>query len=90
MESHEELWQRAQHVAEQVLRRFGAREENNIVLITHGMFGSRLVCAFTQTSPHTRFVHYNAGISVLEWDEEGVLRVRHTNFIGHLSKDMIT
>lgn len=89
-ETREEMWERAQRVAEQVMRRFSAREENNIVLITHGTFGSRLVCAFTHTSHHTRFTHFNGGISVLEWDEQGVLRVRHTNYVGHLSKDMIT
>jgi phosphohistidine phosphatase SixA len=90
LESLEQMWERAQRVAEEVLRRFGAREENNIVLVTHGTFGSRLVCAFTHTSPHTRFTHFNGGISVLEWDEDGVLRVRHTNYVGHLSKDMMT
>jgi phosphohistidine phosphatase SixA len=90
LETREQMWERAQRVAQEVLRRFGVREENNIVIVTHGTFGSRLVCAFTGTTPHTRFSHFNGAITLLEWDEHGVLRVRYTNFTGHLSKDMIT
>jgi len=90
LETHEQMWERAQQVAKEVLRRFGAREENNIVIVTHGTFGSRLVCAFTGTTPHTRFTHFNGALTLLEWDHHGVLRVRYTNFIGHLGKDMIT
>lgn len=89
-ESREEMWQRAQGVAERIRKLLGAREVNNLVVITHLAFGSRLLCALTNTSPHTRFTHFHGGISLLEWDEGGILRVRYTNSIMHLSKEMIS
>lgn len=89
-ESREEMWQRAQAVAERIRRRLAAREDNNLVVVTHLSFGSRLLCALTDTSPHTRFTHFHGGISLLEWDEGGVLRVRYTNSIVHLGKEMIS
>lgn len=90
MESPDEVWQRAERVANHLLQRFGAREENNIVLVTHGAFGSRLLTTLLGAPRHTRFSHFNGAISLLEWDEEGIIRVRYTNFTGHLGKEMIT
>lgn len=90
MESPDEVWQRAERVANHLLQRFGAREENNIVVVTHGAFGSRLLTTLLGAPRHTRFSHFNGAISLLEWDEEGIIRVRYTNFTGHLGKEMIT
>lgn len=90
MESPDEVWQRAERVATHLLQRFGAREENNIVVVTHGAFGSRLLTTLLGAPRHTRFSHFNGAISLLEWDEEGIIRVRYTNFTGHLGKEMIT
>lgn len=90
METEDEVWERAQRVAKLVVQRFGAREENNVVLVTHGAFGSRLLSSLLGAPRHTRFSHFNGAISLLEWDEGGIIRVRYTNFTGHLSKEMVT
>ncbi|MGQ9738707.1 MAG: histidine phosphatase family protein [Armatimonadota bacterium] len=90
LETADEVWERAEQVAKHVVQRFGAREENNVVLVTHGAFGSRLLSSLLGAPRHTRFSHFNGAISLLEWDEEGIIRVRYTNFTGHLGKEMVT
>lgn len=90
METEDEVWARAQRVADQLQRRFIVREHNCIVLVTHGMFASRFLATCLCAPRHIRFAHYNAAISLLHWTDEGLLRVRYTNFTGHLSGNMIS
>ncbi len=90
METSEEAWQRAQRVAQHVLQRFGAREENNIVLVTHAGIGAWIPSALINAPRTTRFSHFNGAITLLEWDEHGTVRIRYANFTGHLSKEMVT
>lgn len=90
IETPEEVWQRAKRVASILLRRFGAREENNIVLVTHAGIGARIASALIDAPSTTRFSFFNGAITLLEWDEQAIVRVRYANFIVHLGKEMIT
>jgi len=90
METAEEAWERAQRVARHVLQRFGAREDNNIVLVTHAGIGAWIPSVLISAPSTTRFSFFNGAITLLEWDERGTVRIRYANFVGHLSKEMIT
>lgn len=90
IETSSDVFFRAQQVAQRIHQRFSARENNNIVVVTHAGFSALLVSALIGAPKHTRFSHFNAAITLLEWDMYDVVRVRYANFVGHLSKEMIT
>lgn len=73
------------------LRRGHPGEDESIVVITHGAFGSVLLSTALGTPPtdYNRYSHYNCGISLLRCTDEEV-RLCYLNSVEHLPTELRT
>ena len=69
-----------------------ATEHQRIGLVSHGGFMSYLLKAIGLhlPNPGLHYEHYNTSITRLDYHPEGLITVRHTNRVDHLSEDLIT
>jgi broad specificity phosphatase PhoE len=89
-ESRAAAFARAQRVAQALVQR--ADSDDVIALITHGTFTDRLLKALLFKADDHRFyyMHYNVGITRVEFVENGPILLRYLNRIDHLSSHLIS
>ena len=66
-------------------------DEDTIVVITHGAFGSVLIATALDTPPtdYNRYNQYNCGISLLSYTPQEA-RLRYLNWAEHLPTELRT
>lgn len=81
---------RARQVAEQLKAR--AANQERVLLVTHGTFMNELLVALLnqQHDRMTRYVHYNTGITRLEFFPDGLLLVWYLNRVDHLPPALLS
>jgi 2,3-bisphosphoglycerate-dependent phosphoglycerate mutase len=69
-----------------------AASNERIALVTHGTFTDTLLKALFNLLPNhsMRFSHYNTAITRLDFQADGLVKLRYLNRVAHLSPDMVS
>lgn len=69
-----------------------ADTNDRVAIVTHGGFIDGLLKALLNQlpSPHYFFSHFNTAITRIDFQQDGFLKVRYLNRIGHLPPDMVS